>query len=46
MFVEKYRQKMELLIIKARIIEEEAITISKFLSGLNLNIRDRVELLP
>ena len=37
---------MELLIIKARIIEEEAITISKFLSGLNLNIRDRVELLP
>jgi len=29
-----------------KIIEEECITIAKFLSGLNLEILDRVELLP
>jgi len=46
MFVEEYRQKMELLIMRARIIEEESFTISRFLNGLNLNIRDKVELLP
>jgi len=46
MFVEEYRQKMELLMMRAGIIEEESITISRFLSGLNLYIRDRVELLP
>ena len=32
--------------MRAGIIEEEFITISRFLSGLNLNIRDKVELLP
>jgi len=32
--------------MRAGIIEEESITISRFLSGLNLDIRDRVELLP
>ena len=32
--------------MRARIIEEESITISRFLSGLNLDIRDRFELLP
>jgi len=46
MSVEEYRQKMELLMMRAGIIEEESITISRFLSGLNLDIRDRVELLP
>jgi len=46
MFVEEYTQKMELLMMRAGIIEEESITISRFLSGLNLDIRDRVELLP
>jgi len=45
MFVEEYRQKMDLLMMRVRIIEEEAITISRFLSGLNLDIRDKVELL-
>jgi len=44
-FVEEYRPKMELLIMRVGIIEEEPITISKLLSGLNLGIRDRVELL-
>jgi len=32
--------------MRAGIIGEESITISRFLSGLNLDIRDRVELLP
>jgi len=32
--------------MKAYIREEETTTISRFLSGLNLEIRDRVELLP
>jgi len=35
LFVEEYKQKMELLMMRAGIIEEEAITISRFLSGLN-----------
>ena len=46
MFIEKYRQKMELLMIRVEIIEEEAIAISRFVNGLNLDIRDKVELLP
>jgi len=46
MSMEEYRQKMELYIFKARIDEEEDLTIARFLSGLNYNIRDRVELLP
>ncbi|XP_068483847.1 uncharacterized protein [Phaseolus vulgaris] len=44
--VEEYRQKMELYMMRASIREEETTTISRFLSGLNLEIRDRVELLP
>nr|KYP33221.1 hypothetical protein KK1_045941 [Cajanus cajan] len=44
--VEKYRQSMELLIMRAGIREEERITISRFQSGLNLEIRDKVELFP
>ncbi|KAG2405923.1 uncharacterized protein HKW66_Vig0051780 [Vigna angularis] len=46
MSVEEYRQKMELYMMRAGIREEEGTTISRFLSGLNLDIRDRVELLP
>ena len=46
MTVEEYRQKMELYMIRAGIREGERLTISRFLSGLNLDIRDRVELLP
>nr|KYP40894.1 hypothetical protein KK1_037751 [Cajanus cajan] len=46
MFVEQYRQQMELYIMRASIREEEATTIARFLSGLNLEIRDQVELLP
>ena len=46
MSVEEYRQKMKLLMMWVGIIEEESITISRFLNGLNLDIRDRVELPP
>ena len=37
---------MELYMMRASIREEEETTISRFLSGLSLEIRDRVELLP
>ena len=37
---------MELYILRARIDEEEDLTIDRFLSGLKYNIRDRVKLLP
>ena len=46
MSVEEYRQKMELYMMRASIREDETTTIAIFLSGLNLEIRDRVELLP
>ncbi|XP_068499560.1 uncharacterized protein [Phaseolus vulgaris] len=46
MSVEEYRQKMELYMMRASIREEEETTIARFLSGLSLEIRDRVELLP
>nr|KYP76644.1 hypothetical protein KK1_020895 [Cajanus cajan] len=44
--VEEYRQKMKLYLMRAGIREEERLTIARFLSGLNFDIRDRVELLP
>nr|KYP39196.1 hypothetical protein KK1_039504 [Cajanus cajan] len=44
--VEEYRQTMELLMMRAGIREEERTTISRFQSGLNLEIRDKVELFP
>ena len=37
---------MELLSIRAKIREGLRITIARFSSGLNYEIRDRVELLP
>jgi len=46
MSVEEYRQKIELYMMKASIRESESITIARFLSGLSLEIRDKVELLP
>nr|KYP31119.1 hypothetical protein KK1_048940 [Cajanus cajan] len=44
--VEEYRQQMELLMMRAGIREEGRTTISRFQSGLNLEIRDKVKLLP
>ena len=46
MSVEEYRQKMELYMMRASIRESEPTTIARFFSRLNLDIRDRVELLP
>jgi len=46
MSVEEYRQKIELYMMRAFIREEETTTIARFLSGLNLEIRDKVELSP
>jgi len=46
MSVEEYRQTMELYMMKASIKESESTTIARFLSGLNLEIRDKVKLLP
>nr|KYP32500.1 Transposon Ty3-G Gag-Pol polyprotein [Cajanus cajan] len=37
---------MELYLMRTGIREEERLTIARFLSGLNFDIRDRVELLP
>jgi len=45
MSVEEYRKKMELYMMRASIREEEPTTIARLLSGLNLEIRDKVELL-
>ena len=44
--IEEYWQKMGLYIIRAGVREENSTTISRFLSGLKLEIRNRVELLP
>jgi len=46
MSVEEYRQKMKLYMTRTSIREEETTTIDRFLSGLNLEIRDKVDLLP
>jgi len=46
MSVEEYRQKMELYMMRASIREGEETIISRFLSGLNLDIRDKVKFLP
>ena len=46
MSVEEYSQKIELYMMRASIRENESTTITRFLSGLNLEIRDKVELLP
>nr|KYP44197.1 hypothetical protein KK1_034309 [Cajanus cajan] len=46
MTIEQYRQQMELYMTRACIREEEATTVARFLSGLDLEIRDQVELLP
>ena len=37
---------MELLFLRAGLSEEERTSISRFLSGLNMEVRDKVELLP
>jgi len=46
MSVKEYRQEMELLLLRARLREEERTSIARFLSGFNMEVRDKVELLP
>jgi len=46
MSVDEYRQQMELLLIRAALREEERTSIARFLSGLNMEVMDKVELLP
>jgi len=46
MSVEEYKQNMELYMMRAGIREEEETIIFRFLSCLNLDIRDGVKLLP
>jgi len=44
--VEEYRQKMELYMMRVGIREDESITVARFLSGLSLEIRGKVEFIP
>jgi len=44
--VEEYRQQMELLLLRVGLREEERTSIARFLSGLNMEVRDKVELVP
>jgi len=37
---------MELLLLRFGLREEERKSIARFLSGLNMEVRDKVELLP
>jgi len=46
LIVEEYRQKIKLLMLRARVKEKPEDTISRFKSGLNLEIQYRVELFP
>ena len=46
MSVVEYRQQMELLFLRDGLREEERTSIARFLSGLNMEVRDKVELLP
>ena len=46
MGVEEYSQQMELRFLRAGLREEERISIARFLSGLNMEVMDKVELLP
>jgi len=42
MSIEQYRQKMELYMMRAGIREHENVTVARFISGLSLEIRDKV----
>ena len=42
--VEEYYKEMEVLMIQAKIEEDEEVTMARFLNGLNSDIRDVVEL--
>ena len=46
MIVEEYRKQMELLLLRDKLREEERTNITRFFSGLNMEVRDKIELLP
>jgi len=46
MSVEEYRQMMELYMMRAGIREGEIVIVARFMSGLSLEIQDKVELIP
>jgi len=46
MSIEEYRQKMELYMMRVGTREDNTVIVARFMSGLSLEIRDRVELLP
>jgi len=46
MSVEEYRQQMELLFLRVGLRKEERTSSARFLSGLNMEVRDKFELLP
>jgi len=46
MSVDEYRQKTELLIMRVRIKEEPRKIIDRFFNGFDLDIRNKVKLLP
>ncbi|KAL5187344.1 hypothetical protein HKD37_05G013046 [Glycine soja] len=46
MSVEEYRQQMKLLLLRVGLREEEITSIARFLCGLNMEVREKVELLP
>ncbi|KAF8112081.1 hypothetical protein N665_0067s0002 [Sinapis alba] len=42
--VEDYYQEMEILMLKATIVEDSEATMARFLAGLNRDVQDRLEL--
>ena len=46
MSAEEYRQQMELLLLRFGLREQERTSIARFLSGLNMEVGGKVELLP
>jgi hypothetical protein len=42
--VEEYHKELEVVIIRANVNEDEEVTMSRFLNGLNRNIANVVEL--
>ena len=46
MSVEEYRKQMKLLLLRSGLREEERKSIARFLSGINMEVREMVELLP
>jgi hypothetical protein len=44
--MKEYHKELEVVMIKAKVIEDEEVTMSRFFSGLNKDIANVVELQP